>query len=106
MWNMAKRRDFQLIAEYSQGTCRLVRGGGREMAEKVIREEADEFAANRVMKTYSPADELTFAQRLGDWHRAYGDPDAVRSALRALADMKHPVTGQLIRLSTKPSKGR
>jgi hypothetical protein len=57
------------------------------------------------MKAYSAVDDLTFAAKLGDWHRVYADPDAVRGALRTLADLKKPITGEVVRLSDDAVEG-
>jgi hypothetical protein len=101
------------VKEYAEGTCELIRAGGRDLGEKVIREEADELATNRFFGAYGidPLDpaqnalrRTTLAQKLADWHRIYADPDAVRSAIRALADLTDEA-GSVIRLSDEAIEG-
>jgi hypothetical protein len=99
MWRALKSGGgMKAVKEYADGTCKLVLAGGKDFGEKVFREEADELAANRFFKVYGPGDDLTLAQRLASLHQTFGDPDAVRAALRALADHKDEL-GNVIRLS-------
>jgi len=70
-----------------------------------VREEADELALNRLMKAYAPdMDDVAFAEKLVKWDHAFGDPDALRAAVRALADLKDGA-GKLIRLSDDAVEG-
>jgi hypothetical protein len=104
MWGQVKQRDFALVKEYAEGTCKLVRLGGKDLGERVFKEEADELAANRFFKAYAAGDDIIVAQKLVNWDRIYADPDAVRSAIRALADLKD-AAGNVIRLSDEAVEG-
>jgi hypothetical protein len=104
MWGQVKRREFGVVKEYAEGTCKLLRVGGKELGERVFKEEADELAANRFFKAYGAGDDIIVAQKLVNWDRIYADPDAVRSAIRALADVKD-AAGNVIRLSDEAVEG-
>lgn len=104
MWGQVKQGDFAGVKEYAEGTCKLVRLGGKDLGDRVFKEEADELAANRFFKAYAAGDDIVLAQKIVNWDRIYADPDAVRSAIRALADLKD-AAGNVMRLSDDAVEG-
>ncbi len=94
-----KLRQWDELAELAQGTFKLSMIGGGKLAKNVLRSEEDIQAVNRFMRTYG-GDLLDsrLTERLRVLDDVLADPDAVRGAIRALADVKD-TTGALIRLS-------
>ncbi len=100
-----KLRQWDELAELAQGTFKLSMIGGGKLAKNVLRTEEDVQAVNRFMKTYSgQLLDSTFTERLRLLDDILADPDAVRGAIRALADLKDS-TGAVIRLSDDAVEG-
>ncbi len=103
----AGREGMGHLAELTAGVFKLATAGGGQFAKRVLREEADIVAVNKVLPAYSgtPGTGLVdrlldtrFAEKLRALDNLYGDPDAVRGAIRALADLTDEA-GQVVRLS-------
>ena len=100
-----KLRQWDELAELAQGTFKLSMIGGGKLAKNVLRSEEDIQAVNRFMRTYG-GDLLDsrFTERLRVLDDVLGDPDAVRGAIRALADVKDG-TQTVVRLSDDAVEG-
>jgi hypothetical protein len=71
----------------------------------VALEDVDLDALNRLVKRYSnDVLDTRFVEKLKGWDALYGDADAVRGAVRALADLRD-AGGALIRLSDEAAEG-
>ncbi len=100
-----KLGQWDELADLAQGTFKLSMIGGGKLAKNVLRTDDDIAAVNRFMKTYS-GDLLDsrFTERLRTLDDVLADPDAVRGAIRALADFKDS-TQAIIRLSDEAVEG-
>jgi hypothetical protein len=108
-----KLKQWDELAGLAQGTFKLSMAGGGNLAKRVLRDEVDVAAVNRLLPAYSGnpnaglLDRLLdtrFAEHLKRLGEIYTDPDAVRGALRALADIKD-ASGAVVRLSDDAVEG-
>jgi hypothetical protein len=105
VYDMAKGRQWDQIVALSEGSLKVAMVGGGDFAARIVREEADLAALNTLVRRYS-ADVLDtrFVELLMRLDGIYGDPDAVRSAVRILAQVKD-TSGAVVRLSDDAVEG-
>jgi hypothetical protein len=100
----AKARNWERLAEFAEGSMKLA-VVGPQLIKRVAREDADLESLNRLVKKYSDnVLDTHFVEKLTVWDNLYGDADAVRGAVRALADLRD-ATGAVIRLSDEAAEG-
>lgn len=104
-WDLMKGRRGQELAELGEGSLKVAGVAGGPFAAKIVREEEDVAALNRVVRRYSDeALDTRFVENLKRLDGVYADPDAVRGAVRALADLRDG-TGAVVRLSDDAVEG-
>ncbi|HKY22786.1 MAG TPA: Ig-like domain-containing protein, partial [Vicinamibacterales bacterium] len=105
IYDLAKARNWDGIAEHAEGGLKFAWAGGGAFAGRIVREEADLATLNTVVKRYSDdVLDVKFVELLKRSDEVFGDPDAVRGAVRALAGLTD-AAGNVIRLSDDAVEG-
>jgi hypothetical protein len=100
----AKARDWGRLAEFAEGSMKLALVSA-DVIRRIALTEIDLELLNRFVKRYSDdVLDTRIVERLAKWDEVYADPDAVRSAVRALGDLTGEA-GSLIRLSDEAAEG-
>jgi hypothetical protein len=105
VWGYAKVKAWDPLRDLAEGSLKFAWLAGGDFAARIVREENDLAALNRVVKRYSnDLLDTEFVELLTRVDAVYGDPDAVRGAVRALADFKD-ASGAVVRLSNEAIEG-